>query len=432
MQRRILLIANPVPLLCSDTSGGSCSGATSRSHKHQRSTGTSKFQTGGHQQTQQRDQITTVAQDLWHLQRVLDQISLFCKLQQSLFADNDLGVRPPTLSYGTVPTPKLEPQRAGAKPVQTDNRRHHTRPKPGLRSRNDPRVLLAAVFPCPPTPKILSNRSGSRHTAHVTSDIHKADGSCGDSRPESSPDNGAAALKPDKTFPGVPEEVISSPEREHRLLEIAKAFADVLENGCGVWLPPEEFETCVLAPTRAFIEAQLEDDSSSCRRGVIPPDKPPPVAGEDRTPPAVIAVNESTSSSVATIESGGALSSADSGNTPRRLSSNPTANSSSRDGGSSAASVRNVVEVSAGELQPSLEEDVECLGAFVRGVAEDMVMLLREAASVDSEEGEGEGVRTSEAFSIGDGRGRGGKDARVLLDVVWAASSMPLEGEDLQ
>lgn len=416
MKRRILLIANPVPLLCSDTSNGSCSGTTSRSHKHQRSTGTSKFQTGGPQQTRHQDQITTVDQDLWHLRRVLDHISLFCKLQQSLFADDDLGVRPPTLSYGTVPTPKLEPSR---QPVQTDNRSPHT--QPGLRNSHGSQVLLAAVFPCPPAPKILSDLSGSHHTVHVTSDTHTAEGNCDDSRP----DHGAAALKPDKTFSRVPEEAISSPEREHHLIEIAKAFADVLENGCGVWLPPEEFETRVLAPTRAFIEAQLEDESTRCHRGALPSDNHPPVAGEDKAPPAV---NEAASSSVATVESGGALSSADSGNTPRKLSSTPATNSSSCE-----ASVQNTVEVlSTRALQPSLNQDVESLGAFVREAAEDIVMLLREAAGVDSDEGEREGVRSSEAFSIGDGSGSGDKDSRVLLDVVWAASSMPLGGEDLQ
>lgn len=346
---------------------------------------------------------------------MLDHLSLFCKLQQSLFADNDLGVRPTTLSYGTVPSPKPEPSR---QPVHTDN--HRPNSQSSLRSSYGSQVLLAAVFPCPPVPKIVSDRSGFRHTVHVTSNIHNAEGHCDDSRP----DDGAAALKPDKTFPRVPEEVISSPEWEDHLVEIAKAFADILENGCGVWLPPEEFETRVLAPTRALIEAQLEDKNTRCRRGALPSDKRPPVAGEDKAPPAI---NETASSSIATIESGGALSSADSGNTPRKLSSTPAANSSS-----CRASVRNAVEVSTRALKPSLEKGVESLGAFVRETAEDIAKLLRETAGVDSEERVREGNRSSEAFSIGDGRWRGDKDSRVLLDVIWAASSMPLEGEDLQ
>eukprot|EP00904_Undaria_pinnatifida_P010791 jgi/Undpi1/6842/HiC_scaffold_21.g09318.m1 len=46
-------------------------------------------------------------------------------------------------------------------------------------------------------------------------------------------------------------------QRRRRAASLARAFADALD-GCGLWLPPGEFEARVLVPTRALIDLQLK------------------------------------------------------------------------------------------------------------------------------------------------------------------------------
>lgn len=107
------------------------------------------------------------------------------------------------------------------------------------------RVLLAAVFPCPPPPAGLNLDGEVGITGTALGVVNATETRDGGGQQQHADHEG--------------------PQRKLDLL--ASAFAEVLD-GCGVWLTPQDFQARVLVPTRALIDLQLCDRSSfACNDG---------------------------------------------------------------------------------------------------------------------------------------------------------------------
>ncbi|CAM9512732.1 unnamed protein product [Ectocarpus sp. 12 AP-2014] len=354
MDRRVIFLAEPAPLV----------GLRFDRRQHDAGDGGSGART------------RKASLDLRHLRGVIEELSRFCRQQQaqehgqgansSTGSDEGYGgeggrgipkaglpTRPLKAAEGTPlmgPTTAREPERDDAA---------------ASGSRSGRRVLLAAVFPCPDVPL---EATGEVSTAAAEEPI--------------------AASRDDRSEQQRQER---EPQRQRRLressrlLNLALAFAQALE-GCGVWLEPADFETRVLAPTRALIDRQLED------------------FGGGQPPADVVDATSDTRSS-----RGSATRAAERPIPP--LPPSP---------------------LGASTTGPSAEAAVEHADkeAFARSAADEIALLTRQAA-VETVTPAAPQPRRRGGESRGtEADGGHGHDGRRLcmLDVLWVAPSFPAEG----
>ncbi|CAN0408570.1 unnamed protein product, partial [Laminaria digitata] len=198
-------------------------------------------------------------------------------------------------SRGSSPTsPPAPPSRSSILGTQADpaNNKRPTIQNSGSEYEKNSRrtVLLAAVFPCPTLTEldistaITTNTNTNSTTTTATADSTVPTGTSDGDHCEDIGDNGATT----SNNPAVVPRAISGDEdqqpsndnnnngttthieppsppptihqrqegRPRRAAALASALADALD-GCGLWLPPKDFEARVLTPTRALIDLQL-------------------------------------------------------------------------------------------------------------------------------------------------------------------------------
>lgn len=346
MDRRVILLAEPAPLV----------GLRLERRQHDAGEGGSSARP------------RKASLDLRHLRGVIQELSRFCRQQAQ---GHDPGANSSTGGEEFWSTLK---EKWPARPLKTAEGTPSVRPTTAREperddaaasgSRSGRRVLLAAVFPCPDVPL---EAFGGASTAAAEEPI--------------------AASRDDRSEQQQQEQ---EPQQHRRLREssrllLALSFAQALE-GCGVWLEPADFETRVLAPTRALIDRQLEELGGG----------QPPADVVDAT----IVDARSCGSATSAVERPMPPSS------PSLVGASTTCSPSAEDAGEQA--------------------DKE---AFVRSAADDINLLTREAAvetvtpPVPLHRRRGGESGWTEAD--------GGNDDRHLcmLDVLWAASSLPAEGE---
>ncbi|CAN0024786.1 unnamed protein product [Ectocarpus fasciculatus] len=339
MDRRVIFLAEPAPLV----------GLSFDRRQHDAGEGGSCART------------RKVSLDLRHLRGVIGQLSHFCR-QQAQAQEHGHGADGSTGGEEGWSVLKAElPARTLKAAGGTPSVRPTTAKEPerddaaATGSRSGRRVLLAAVFPCPDVPL---EATGETSTAAAAA---------------------ASAEEPEGALCNDRSEQQRQEQESSRLL-LALAFAKALE-GCGVWLEPADFETRVLAPTRALIDRQIEE--LGCGQ--------PPADVADAT-----SVVRSRGSATSAVE-------------------RPTPLSSPSPLGASTS--------------PPAEETVEQADkeAFVRSAADEITFLTRQAVV--------ETVTPSVPLCCrGGGSGGteadGGPDGRRLcmLDVLWAASSLPADG----
>ncbi|CAB1099270.1 unnamed protein product [Ectocarpus sp. CCAP 1310/34] len=353
MDRRVILLAEPAPLL------------DLRFDRRQHDAGE-----GGSGARTRKASL-----DLRHLRSVIEELSRFCHQQQvqghGQGANSSTGSEEGCGGEGGRGIPKAglltQPLKAAEDTPSmgpTTAREPERDDAAASGSRSGRRVLLAAVFPCPDVPL---EATGEASTAAAEEPI--------------------AASRDDRSEQQRQEQ---EPQRQRRsressrLLHLALAFAEALE-GCGVWLEPADFETRVLAPTRALIDRQLEDFGGG----------QPPADVVDSTS----VIRSSRGSATRAVER------------PMPLLS-PSPLGASTTGPSAGAAVEYA--------------DKE---AFARSAADEIASLTRQA-TVETVTPAALLPRRWGGESGGTATG-GGHDGRRLcmLDVLWAASSFPAEGE---
>lgn len=235
MDRRVLFLGEPAPVLCEGESLLSTS-VTSSVARYPRKAATDGF-----------DSSRRVELDLRHLRRVLDDLSRFCRDQEQLTC---ITARKISAGFsGGRSVSRAAPGRSNNKSSSNNNDDDDNSSNNSGRgsSSSSTRVLLAAVFPCPPPPagrQIDSDVEISGTTTSV--------GAVNDNDTETIKGGGQQQQHADH-------------EPQPQLTLLASAFAEVLY-GCGVWLTPQEFQARVLVPTRALVDLQLGALRSSSAR----------------------------------------------------------------------------------------------------------------------------------------------------------------------
>lgn len=385
MDRFVILVAEPAPLLSLYAAAAKAAAAV------------------GHRQavTKRRHDsrlepwlIMKAIQDLQHLKIVVDSMSEFCRHHYSIcISSSSSGISgpdslslPQNLSNAIAAVSVAGQQQPHCNILKRDD-------DGGGKPSTTRRVLLSAVFPCP----TADNQTGdlSFHSLFGTGD----DAGQGDCEGSSGSPSGR------------------NMEKTQTLLPLASTFADVL-NSCGTWLHPEDFERRVLGPTRTLLEMQLEHLSSTTLLGRKNGDEGNSICSTSDVGP------DNCRASI--------------GNTAEhQISGAPTRLSS----GTNAAAAQ------AAEAEVALEQEEAESEAFVQEAADEIALLVEDALLVNSEpanaspggdeivinvtknlpprpENGTDGSSPIEEKSRATGR-------HVLLDVLWAASSIPSGGSDL-
>ena len=341
MDRRVIFVAEPAPLVSGGGGGGSGGG-------------------GGRACQHDFYPAAKVSHDLGHLRAVVDMLSTYCRAQHQQHQSHEKCINGDNRAGGDHGLPSGK----GVVPVlpfRNQQQVNAAQRAPGSSSSSSSssiggggddcegasgRVLLAAVFPFP-------------------------------------------ALLPDSDDGDGDEHEHQHQQKQRRRRESHRvALADALE-GCALWLPPEDFEARVLAPTRALVDLQLEDlQDEHCQRD------------DGASDAAEITAARDPNGVEPACSAGGA-----------------------KTGG---VCERNVAGLSS---PPPYEDDTAAAAvsveAFVRSAGDDITLLV-DLAAAGRLGGEMDGV------SLEGENGRAGQPRRsIMLDVLWAAASPPVEGEGL-
>eukprot|EP00752_Nemacystus_decipiens_P018694 g16758.t1 len=320
MDRRVLLVAEPAPLVYRSSSSSSSGG-------------------GGGVREHDVDPAASIRLDLAHLRSVIDVLSAYCRSHHHHLQHQN-----------------QEKDGSGGNCAGGDN---------GLPSGKG----VVSVVPRNQQADAVRQRQAPGSSSGGEGSISEGD-------------DGGLLLAAVFPFPALSEDCAQYQQRRRPQRDSHRvALADALES-CALWLPPEEFEARVLAPTRALIDLQLEDLRRSHEQREI--------GGTSDAAEITVCGRD-----------GDPLSSA---------------------GGSDTGGVRDGKRPGL----PTCEDDTAMSAAaaaeaFVRSAADDVSLLVDLAAA---------GRLSEEASGVLEGgEMRAAKTRRsCMFDVLWAAASPPVEG----